>query len=55
MDHRSKNPVYSASMEELEEMLLQNILNHIDCQPWSEMTDAELEDWYSWFGYGDEP
>jgi len=57
MDHRSKNPVYSASMEELEEMLLEDILNHIDCQPWSrnEMTGAELEDWYIDFGYADGP
>jgi hypothetical protein len=37
MDHRSKNPVYSNSLEELEEMLLEDILNDIDCQPWSEM------------------
>ncbi len=36
-------------------MLIEDILNHIDCQPWDEMTDAELEDWYIWFGYADEP
>ena len=29
--------VYSDSMEELEEMLLEDILNHINCQPWAEM------------------
>ena len=29
--------VYSDSLEELEEMLLEDILNHIDCQPWAEM------------------
>jgi len=37
MDHRSKNPVYSNSLEELEERLLEDILNHIDCQPGSDM------------------
>jgi DNA-binding protein Fis len=37
MDHRSKNPVYSNSLEELEERLLEDILNYIDCHPWAEM------------------
>jgi hypothetical protein len=36
-------------------MLLEDILNHIDCQPLAKMTGAELEDWYIWYGYGDEP
>jgi hypothetical protein len=36
-------------------MLLEDILNHIDCQPWAEMTGADLVDWYIWYGYGDEP
>ena len=29
--------VYNDSLEKLKERLLQNILNHIDCQPWAEM------------------
>ncbi len=34
---RGENPVYSDSLEELEEMLLEDILNPIDCQPEAEM------------------
>jgi hypothetical protein len=37
MDARGENPVYSDSMEELEEMLLEDFLNHTNCQPWAEM------------------
>jgi len=37
MDRRGENPVYSDCMEKLEEMLFEDILNHIDCQPWAEM------------------
>jgi hypothetical protein len=32
-----ENPVFSNSLEELEERLLEDILNHIDCQPGSDM------------------
>ena len=47
--------VYSDSLEELEEMLFEDILNRIDCQPWAEMTNAEPEYWYIGFGYADGP
>jgi hypothetical protein len=37
MDARGENPVYSDSLEKLEEMLLEDILKQINCQPWDEM------------------
>jgi hypothetical protein len=41
----------------MEEMLLEDILNHINCQQGdrNEMTGAELEEWCSWFDCADEP
>jgi hypothetical protein len=37
----------------MEEMLLEDILNHINCQQGdrNEMTGAGLEDWYIWYDY----
>ena len=49
--------VYSDSLEELEEMLFEDIFKpyQLPTVGRNEITGAELEEWYIWFGYGDEP
>jgi hypothetical protein len=37
IDRRGWKSVYSDSLEKLEEILLEDILHHINCQAWSEM------------------
>ncbi|MGD8286849.1 MAG: hypothetical protein PVG08_22220 [Desulfobacterales bacterium] len=48
MDVRGENPVFSEERDELVAMLIEDIMDLVDCQFWDEMKDAELEDWYTW-------
>ena len=53
MDVRSEGPVFSEDMDELVAMLIEDVMDLVDCQFWDEMKDAELEEWYAWSTYAD--
>jgi hypothetical protein len=53
MDVRAEGPVFSEDRDELVEMLIEDVMDLVDCQLWNEMKDAELEDWYTWSTYAD--
>ena len=53
MDVRAEGPVFSEDRDELVEMLIEDVMDLVDCQLWDEMKDAELEDWYTWSTYAD--
>lgn len=53
MDVRSEGPVFSEDKDELVAMLIEDVMDLVDCQYWDEMKDNELEDWYTWSTYSD--
>jgi hypothetical protein len=53
MDERSEDSVFSEDRDELVAMLIEDVMDLADCQPWDEMKDTELEDWYNWSTYAD--
>ena len=53
MDVRGENPVFSEERDELVAMLIEDVMDLVDCQLWDEMKDTELEDWYTWSTYAD--
>jgi len=54
MNVRSEDPIYSVDLRALEEMLIEDIMDNIDCELWTEMTDADLEEWYLWYEHSRE-
>ena len=53
MDVRAEGPVFSEDRDELVVMLIEDVMDLVDCQLWDEMKDTELEDWYTWSTYAD--
>lgn len=53
MDVRDGAPVFSEDKDELEAMLIDDVMDLVDCQAWDEMKDTELEEWYTWSTYTD--
>jgi hypothetical protein len=53
MDVRSEGPVFSEDRDELVAMLIEDVMDLVDCQYWDEMKDTELEEWYAWSTYAD--
>ena len=53
MDLRGENPVFSEERDELVAMLIEDVMDLVDCQFWDEMKYTELEDWYTWSTYAD--
>jgi hypothetical protein len=53
MDVRSEGPVFSEEKDELVAMLIEDVMDLVDCQFWDEMKDIELEEWYAWSTYAD--
>ncbi len=53
MDVRAEGPVFSEDRDELLAMLIEDVMDLVDCQLWDEMKDTELEDWYTWSTYAD--
>jgi hypothetical protein len=53
MDVRGENPVFSEDKDELLAILIEDVMDLVDCQLWDEMKDSDLEDWYTWSTYGD--
>ncbi len=53
MDVRAEGPVFSEDRDELVAMLIEDVMDLVDCQLWDEMKDTELEDWYTWSTYAD--
>ena len=53
MDVRAEGPVFSEERDELVAMLIEDVMDLVDCQLWDEMKDTELEDWYTWSTYAD--
>ena len=53
MDVRGENPVFSEERDELVAMLVEDVVDLLDCQFWDEMKYTELEDWYTWSTYVD--
>ncbi len=53
MDVRAEGPVFSEDKDELTAMLIEDVMDLVDCQFWDEMKDSELEDWYTWSTYAD--
>ena len=51
MNVRSESPIYSENPDELKQMLIEDIMENIDCEPWDEMSESDLNEWYIWFGY----
>lgn len=41
--------VFNDELEELEEMLIEDVMDSIDCEPWAQMSAAELQEWYTWY------
>jgi hypothetical protein len=48
MDVRGGAPVFSEEKDELVAMLIDDVMDLVDCQFWDDMKDSELEDWYTW-------
>ncbi len=48
MDLRAEDPVFSEEKDELVVMLIEDVMDLVECQYWDEMKDSELEDWYTW-------
>lgn len=48
MDLRAKGPVFSEEKDELVAMLIEDVMDLVECQFWDEMKDSDLEDWYTW-------
>jgi hypothetical protein len=48
MDVRAGDPVFSEEKDELVAMLIDDVMDLVECQFWDEMKDSELEDWYTW-------
>ena len=48
MDLRAEDPVFSEEKDELVAMLIEDVMDLVECQYWDEMKDSELEDWYTW-------
>jgi hypothetical protein len=48
MDVRTEGPIFSEEKDELVAMLIEDVMDLVDCQFWDEMKDSELEDWYTW-------
>jgi hypothetical protein len=53
MDVRAEGPVFDEDKDELTAMLIEDVMDLVDCQFWDEMKDSELEDWYTWSTYAD--
>ena len=53
MDVRAEGPVFDEDRDELTAMLIEDVMDLVDCQFWGEMKDSELEDWYTWSTYAD--
>ena len=53
MDVRGANPVFSEERDELVAMLIEDVVDLLDCQFWDEMKYTELEDWYIWSTFSD--
>ena len=53
MDVRAEGPVFDEDRDELTAMLIEDVMDLVDCQFWDEMKDSELEDWYTWSTYAD--
>ena len=53
MDVRGEDPVFSEDKDELVSMLIEDVMDLVDCQVWDEMKDTELEEWYTWSTYTD--
>ena len=54
MDLREEGPVFSEDKDELTAMLIEDVMDLVNCQFWDEMKDSELEDWYTWSTYADD-
>ena len=48
MDLRPEGPVFSEEKDELLALLIEDVMDFVDCQFWDDMKDSELEDWYTW-------
>ncbi len=48
MDLQAEGPVFSEEKDELVAMLIEDVMDLVECQFWDEMKDSELEDWYTW-------
>jgi hypothetical protein len=48
MDVRAGDPVFSEERDDLVAMLIDDVMDLVECQLWDEMKDGELEDWYTW-------
>jgi hypothetical protein len=53
MDVRAEGPIFSEDRDELVTILIEDVMDLVDCQLWDEMKDTELEDWYTWSTYAD--
>jgi len=48
MDVRAEDPVFSEEKDELVAMLIEDVMDLVECKFWDEMKDSELQDWYIW-------
>ena len=53
MDVREGVPVFNEDKDELVTMLIDDVMDLVDCQVWEEMNDTDLEEWYTWSTYTD--
>ena len=53
MDVRAGDPVFSEERDELVAILIDDVMDLVECQFWDEMKDSELEDWYTWSTFTD--
>ena len=53
MDVRDEAPVFSEEKDELVAMLIEDVMDIMDCQFWDKMKDTELEEWYDWHNLAD--
>ena len=53
MDVQAEGPVFNEDRDELEAILIDDVIDIVECKTWEEMSDTELEEWYNWHLFAD--
>ena len=53
MNVREEGPVFNEDRDELEAILVDDVMDIVECNPWEDMSDTELEEWYNWHLFAD--
>jgi hypothetical protein len=53
MNVREEGPVFNEDRDELEAILVDDVMDIVECNTWEDMSDTELEEWYNWHLFAD--